>query len=38
MTLDDRTKLLIAVDASVTASCEPCLEHHLGKARTLLYR
>jgi AhpD family alkylhydroperoxidase len=33
MILDDRTKSLIAVGASVTANCQPCLELHVGKAR-----
>jgi len=31
--VDCRTKELIAVGASVTASCKPCLEYHVGKAR-----
>jgi AhpD family alkylhydroperoxidase len=33
MILDDRTKSLIAVGASVTANCQPCLELHIGKSR-----
>ena len=34
MKLDDRTKELIAVGASVTANCgRPCLEYHSTKAR-----
>jgi AhpD family alkylhydroperoxidase len=33
MKLDSRTKELIAVGASVTANCQPCLEYHVGKAR-----
>ena len=32
MKLDDRTMELIAVGASITASCQPCLEYHAGKA------
>ena len=31
--MDQQTKELIAVGASVTANCQPCLEFHLGKAR-----
>jgi AhpD family alkylhydroperoxidase len=31
--MDRRTKELIAIGASVTASCQPCLEFHVGKAR-----
>jgi AhpD family alkylhydroperoxidase len=30
--LDDRTKELIAVGASVTANCQPCLQYHAGRA------
>lgn len=30
--LDNRIKELIAVGASVTANCQPCLEYHAGKA------
>ncbi len=33
MKLDDRTKELIAVGASVTANCQPCLQYHVSKAR-----
>lgn len=33
MKLDDRIKELIAVGASITANCQPCLEYHAGKAR-----
>ena len=33
MKLDDKTMELIAVGASVTAGCQPCLQHHAGKAR-----
>lgn len=32
MTLDNRIKELIAVGASVTANCQPCLEYHVGEA------
>ena len=31
--MDERTKKLIAVGASVGANCHPCLEYHVGKAR-----
>ena len=31
--MDNQIKELIAVGASVTANCQPCLEHHTGKAR-----
>lgn len=31
--MDEQTKELIAIGASVTANCEPCLEFHLRKAR-----
>lgn len=33
MSLEDRIKSLIAVGASITANCGPCLEHHANKAR-----
>ena len=32
MKLDDRTKELIAIGASISANCQPCLEYHLSKA------
>lgn len=32
MALDNRTKELIAIGASVSANCQPCLEYHTGKA------
>jgi AhpD family alkylhydroperoxidase len=35
MSLDNRTKELIAIGASVSANCLPCLEFHAGKAREL---
>jgi AhpD family alkylhydroperoxidase len=31
--LDTRIKELIAVGASVTANCQPCLQYHVSKAR-----
>lgn len=31
--MDTRTKELIAIGASVTAHCEPCLHYHIGKAQ-----
>ncbi len=33
MKLDDKTKELIAVGASITAGCQFCLEYHTGKAK-----
>lgn len=30
--MDDQTRKLIAVGASVGANCHPCLEYHVGKA------
>ena len=33
MKIDNRTKELIAVGASVTANCQPCLQFHAAKAR-----
>ena len=33
MKLDYRIKELVAVGASVTANCQPCLEYHVGAAR-----
>lgn len=35
MKLDGRTIELIAVGASITASCQPCLRYHAGKARQI---
>ena len=32
MRLEERTKELIAVGASVTANCQPCLNYHVSKA------
>ena len=31
--MDDRIKELIAVGASVTANCHPCIKYHLAKVR-----
>ena len=31
--LDERTKELIAIGASVCAHCQPCLTYHVNKAR-----
>jgi len=31
--MEMRTKELIAIGASVTANCQPCLEYHVVKAR-----
>ena len=31
--MDNRIKELIAIGASITANCQPCLEHHVAKAR-----
>ncbi len=33
MKLDTRIRELIAVGASVTANCQPCLQYHVSKAR-----
>jgi AhpD family alkylhydroperoxidase len=33
--LDEKTKELVAVGASITANCRPCLEYHTAKAREL---
>ena len=30
--MDNKTKELIAVGASISANCQPCLEYHTGKA------
>lgn len=32
MELDKRTQELIAIGASITANCQPCLQYHVGKA------
>lgn len=31
--MDDSTKILIAIGASVASNCEPCLAYHISKAR-----
>jgi len=31
--MDIRIKELIAIGASITASCKPCLEYHVAKAK-----
>ena len=33
--LDERMKELIAVGASVSANCHPCVKHHTTKAREM---
>lgn len=33
MELDDRIKELVAVGASITANCQPCLQYHIGEAQ-----
>ncbi|MDV3278354.1 MAG: carboxymuconolactone decarboxylase family protein [Nitrososphaerales archaeon] len=33
MKLDSKFRELVAVGASITANCKPCLEYHVGKAR-----
>ena len=33
--LDDGIKELIAIGASVSANCHPCVKHHTAKAREL---
>lgn len=33
--MDERTKELIAIGASVGAHCQPCLTYHIEKAREL---
>lgn len=33
--MDERTKELIAIGASVSAHCQPCLTYHVEKAREL---
>jgi len=33
MPLDERIKELIAVGASVTANCHPCVKYHVAKAK-----
>ena len=33
--MDEKTKELIAIGASVTAHCQPCVRFHVSKARQL---
>ena len=33
MKLDNRMKELIAVGASITANCQPCLQYHVSEAQ-----
>ena len=33
MKLEDKTKELIAIGASISANCQPCLDFHLSKAQ-----
>lgn len=33
--MDEKTKELIAIGASVTANCHPCIKYHVGKARKM---
>lgn len=33
--MDERIKELIAIGASVSAHCQPCLTYHVGKAKEL---
>ncbi|MHB8896900.1 MAG: carboxymuconolactone decarboxylase family protein [Candidatus Geothermincolia bacterium] len=33
MEIDTRTIELIAIGASITAGCQPCLRYHVGKAK-----
>lgn len=33
--MDEKTKELIAIGASVAAHCHPCLTYHVGKAREM---
>ena len=33
MKLDNRVRELIAIGASITASCQLCLQYHIGEAR-----
>ena len=32
MNLDIRTRELIAIGASITANCQPCLQYHVSRA------
>jgi len=31
--MDDKIKELIAIGASITANCQPCIKYHVSKAR-----
>jgi AhpD family alkylhydroperoxidase len=31
--LDEKTTELVAIGASITANCQPCLEYHVAKGR-----
>ncbi len=33
--IDDKVKELIAIGASVSANCHPCIKYHVNKAREL---
>lgn len=33
--MDDKTKEMIAIGASVGAHCQPCLRYHVNKARAV---
>jgi AhpD family alkylhydroperoxidase len=33
--LDEKIKELIAVGASISANCHPCIKHHTAKAREM---
>lgn len=33
--IDDKVKELIAIGASVSANCHPCVKYHVDKAREL---
>ena len=33
--IDDKVKELIAIGASVSANCHPCVKYHVDKARKL---
>ncbi|MBN2316621.1 MAG: carboxymuconolactone decarboxylase family protein [Sedimentisphaerales bacterium] len=32
---DEKTKELIAIGASISANCHPCIKYHVGKAREM---
>ena len=35
MMFDEKIKELIAVGASISANCHPCIKHHTSKAREM---